>query len=251
MGRALLSSILKTAVETTKYRKHAPGSVCGSCRFAPPDFPGGLEAVHFGHLAVHHDDVGVRIDPLNQLGQSNTRNDVAVSAAKLSVLGTGGPSLVVLPATRAVSAETGSTAFSIYNAGGGTMTWTAGVSGASWLHLGAGSSAGTGSGAMVVTCDANPLTSPRTGTITVSAPGASPATAGRGGAYCAPGSSSNLRGKSRSTAAKLQAEARVRTACAAGRARSEARHSPSRSCRSQRVGSEMPFDMGGHLCEYR
>jgi len=29
----------------------------------------------------------------------------------------------------------------------------------------------------------------------------------RGGAYCAPGSSSNLRGKSRSTAAKLQAEA--------------------------------------------
>ena len=120
--------------------------------------------------------VGVRIDPLNQLGQSNTRNDVAVSAARLSVLGIGGPSLVVLPATRTVSAEASSTAFSIYNAGGGTMAWTAVVSGASWLHLSAGSSAGTGSGVAAVTCDANILTSPRTGTITVSAPGANPAT---------------------------------------------------------------------------
>lgn len=57
--------------------------------------------------------VGARVDPLNQLGQKNTANDVAVSVAKLSVTGTGGPSLVVLPAARAVSVEAGSTVFNI------------------------------------------------------------------------------------------------------------------------------------------
>jgi PKD repeat protein/pimeloyl-ACP methyl ester carboxylesterase len=119
--------------------------------------------------------VGVHVDPLNQLGQNNTGNDVAVSVAKLSVLGTGGPSLVVLPATRAVNVEASSTAFSIYNAGGGTMAWTASISDAPWIHLSSGSSAGTGPGVIVVTCDANTLSSPRIGTIVVSAPGASPA----------------------------------------------------------------------------
>jgi formylglycine-generating enzyme required for sulfatase activity/PKD repeat protein len=121
--------------------------------------------------------VGVRLDPLAQLGQNNTGNDVAVSVAKLSVVGTGGPSLVVLPATRAVNVEASSTAFSIYNAGGGTMAWTASISAAPWIHLSSGSSAGTGPGVIVVTCDANTLTSPHTGTIVVSAPGASPSSA--------------------------------------------------------------------------
>ena len=138
------------------------------------DYSGSFNTVP-GSLLPGSYFAGVRVDPLNQLGQTNTGNDAAVSVAKLSVVGTGGPSLVVLPATRAVNVEASSTAFSIYNAGGGTMTWTATISAAPWLHFTSGSSAGTGPGVIVVTCDANTLTSPRTGTIAVSAPGASPA----------------------------------------------------------------------------
>ncbi len=55
------------------------------------------------------------------------------------------------------------------------MAWTASISAASWIHLSSGTSAGTGPGTIVVTCDANTLTSSRTGTIAVSAPGANPA----------------------------------------------------------------------------
>ena len=122
--------------------------------------------------------VAVRLDPLNQLGQANTANDVALSPTKLSVLGTGGPSLVVLPATRTISAEASVASFSVYNAGGGTMAWTASVSAAPWLHLGSGSAAGSGPGTIVVSCDANTTTSSRTGTITIAAPGATPASVG-------------------------------------------------------------------------
>ena len=141
---------------------------------SPYDYSGSFNMVP-GSLLPGSYCVGVRVDPLNQLGQINTGNDVAVSAAKLIVVGTGGPSLAVLPATRAVNAEASSTAFSVCNAGGGSMAWTASISAASWIHLSSGSSAGTGPGTIVVTCDANTLTSSRTGTIAVSAPGANPA----------------------------------------------------------------------------
>ena len=122
--------------------------------------------------------VAVRLDPLNQLGQANTANDVALSPTKLSVLGTGGPSLVVLPATRTISAEASVASFSVYNAGGGTMAWTASLSAAPWVHLGSGSAAGSGPGTIVVSCDANTTASSRTGTITIAAPGATPASVG-------------------------------------------------------------------------
>ena len=136
------------------------------------EYSGGFTIIP-GSLLPGNYYVVVRVDPLKELGQSNTGNDTAVSAAKLSVAGTGAPSLVVLPATRTATAEAGSTSFNINNGGGGSLLWTAPASSASWLHL--ASAAGSAPATLVATFDANPSISPRTGTINVSASGATPA----------------------------------------------------------------------------
>ncbi|MDZ7386335.1 MAG: BACON domain-containing carbohydrate-binding protein [candidate division KSB1 bacterium] len=83
------------------------------------------------------------------------------------------PVLVVTPSSHDVPARAGTTGFEVDNTGGGTMNWTATVTeGASWLTITSGAS-GTNKGTIVVAHAANPSTTPRSGTITVTAPGAS------------------------------------------------------------------------------
>ncbi len=84
--------------------------------------------------------------------------------------GQGSPVLSVSPSTRSVSAGAGSTIFSVDNTGSGVMNWTA-VSNDSWLTI-AGGSPGTDSGVITVSYTANDG-AVRTGSATVTAPGAS------------------------------------------------------------------------------
>jgi len=79
------------------------------------------------------------------------------------------PMLSVMPAFRNVSAAGGTTRFIVDNIGSGTMHWTA-KSDDSWLSVIDGDS-GTNHGQMTVTYDMN-AGDKRTGTITISAPGA-------------------------------------------------------------------------------
>ena len=80
--------------------------------------------------------------------------------------------LSVSPASRSVAKAAGTTTFSVANTGTGTMPWTAAVtSGGSWLSITTGSS---GSNAGTITCsfNANNGAFARTGTIRVTATGA-------------------------------------------------------------------------------
>lgn len=82
------------------------------------------------------------------------------------------PVLVVTPSSRNVPAGAGTTEFEVDNHGGGTMNWSATVTeGAPWLTITSGAS-GTNKGTIVVAHSANPSPTPRSGTITVTAPGA-------------------------------------------------------------------------------
>jgi PKD repeat protein len=87
-----------------------------------------------------------------------------------------GPVLAVSPLSRAVDAPAGTTPFAVTNAGTGTFTYQAETL-AGWLTIIAGA-AGTNGGTILVAYDANVASSARTGTVTVTAPGAagSPAT---------------------------------------------------------------------------
>ena len=120
--------------------------------------------------------VGTTADPNRILNQVNRANDVALSAAKLTVLGTGGPSLLVTPVSRDVGSGAGVTSFFIRNIGGGSTTWSASITDAAWLHfLGATSGTiGIDGNSLIVSFDLNPKTSARAGHVLVSAPGASP-----------------------------------------------------------------------------
>jgi PKD repeat protein len=121
--------------------------------------------------------VGVTADPDRSLNQVNRVNDVGLSTGKLTVQGTGGPSLQVTPASRDVPSGAGVTSFSIRNVGSGSMAWSASITDAPWLHfLGAQSgTAGVDGSTLGVSFDRNPDTSARSGRVLVSAPGASPA----------------------------------------------------------------------------
>ena len=78
----------------------------------------------------------------------------------------------VSPASRNVAKDAGTTTFSVSNTGTGTMPWTAAVtSGGSWLSITSGAS-GTNSGTITCSFTANTGTSARTGTIRVTATGA-------------------------------------------------------------------------------
>jgi hypothetical protein len=82
------------------------------------------------------------------------------------------PVLSVNPAARNVAKDAGSTTFSVSNTGTGTMSWTAAVtSGDTWLWIPPGTS-GTDTGTINCSFTANTSTSSRTGTIRVTAPGA-------------------------------------------------------------------------------
>jgi Protein of unknown function (DUF1566)/Viral BACON domain len=78
----------------------------------------------------------------------------------------------VSPASLVVAKDAGTTMFSVSNSGVGTMFWTATVtSGDSWLLISSGAS-GTNTGNINCSFTANTSTSARTGTIQVTAPGA-------------------------------------------------------------------------------
>jgi len=82
------------------------------------------------------------------------------------------PVLSVTPGSRSVGASAGSTTFSVANTGEGTMPWTTSVTaGASWLAITSGAS-GTNAGTINVSYAANTSTSSRTGSIRVTATGA-------------------------------------------------------------------------------
>ncbi len=91
--------------------------------------------------------------------------------ATCTVVQAGQPILSVTPTNQAISSATGSTSFAISNTGDGTMPFTASES-ESWISLTSGES-GTNSGTLLVSVEANPATTSRTGTITVTATGAS------------------------------------------------------------------------------
>jgi phosphatidylethanolamine-binding protein (PEBP) family uncharacterized protein len=75
--------------------------------------------------------------------------------------------LSVIPSTRDVSKDAGTTTFSVSNTGVGTMPWTAAVtSGSSWLSITSGDS-GTDTGTIYCRFTANTSTSARTATIGV------------------------------------------------------------------------------------
>ncbi len=88
---------------------------------------------------------------------------------------TGSPSqpiLTVTPTNQDVTSSAGTTTFAVANTGIGTMNYTAAVTtGNDWLTITSGGS-GVNTGTINVAYTENTSTSPRTGTITVTAPGA-------------------------------------------------------------------------------
>ncbi|MBN2311106.1 MAG: thrombospondin type 3 repeat-containing protein, partial [Candidatus Hydrogenedentes bacterium] len=85
--------------------------------------------------------------------------------------------LSVSPAIRQVSADGGTTTVNVENTGGGNMNWNAVVTEGDWVSIQSGS-AGMNAGVITLQCEANPTSSSRTATVTVTATGAqnSPAT---------------------------------------------------------------------------
>ncbi len=82
------------------------------------------------------------------------------------------PVLSVTPTNQDVTSTSGTTIFAVANTGTGTMNYTAVVTtGNDWLTITSGGS-GVNSGTINVAYTENTLTSPRTGTITITAPGA-------------------------------------------------------------------------------
>jgi hypothetical protein len=94
--------------------------------------------------------------------------DVTVSQAGQ----TSPPVLSVSPYNNDVGKDASSTAFSVTNAGTGSMSWTAQVVSGGWLSI-VGGASGTNSGTITCSFVANTDTSSRTGIIRVTASGAS------------------------------------------------------------------------------
>jgi M6 family metalloprotease-like protein len=83
-----------------------------------------------------------------------------------------GKVLTVTPGSREVPGIGGTGTFTVSNTGAGIMDWSAAVTtGASWLHITSGNQ-GTNAGTVNFTADVNPDNASRTGTITITAPGA-------------------------------------------------------------------------------
>ena len=81
------------------------------------------------------------------------------------------PVLSVSPASLSVASSGGTASLAVTNAGGGTLSWTASVTtGASWLSISPAS--GTNAGSITATFTQNTGTDARTGTIQVTAAGA-------------------------------------------------------------------------------
>lgn len=102
-----------------------------------------------------------------------TATDAAESPQIIEVSQASGETqiLSVTPSSSEVSATSGTTSFEVSNAGGGTMEWTA-ISNASWLTIIKGTDQGTDDGMIIVSYEENSADAERTGTITVTAAGA-------------------------------------------------------------------------------
>ncbi len=95
-----------------------------------------------------------------------------IISVKQSVVSDNEPVLSVTPASQDVFKAGGTTTFTVSNDGTGTMNWTA-LATDSWLTIASGAS-GTDTGTITVSYEENPGDAERTGTLTVSAPGATP-----------------------------------------------------------------------------
>lgn len=107
------------------------------------------------------------------LGAANSPVTVTITQAPANAV------LEVNPGSLSVGAAGGPLGFTVQNAGSGTMNWTAAVqSGADFLSVVAGTGTGVNTGAVALNVTANTTGLPRSGTVLVSAPGAtnSPAT---------------------------------------------------------------------------
>jgi hypothetical protein len=111
-------------------------------------------------------------DHADTVSFANTTNGNGDSTRPVALTVTAGPVLIVLPNGRSVPFAAGTTTFEVSNTGGGAMTWTAAaVSGMEWLSISSGTS-GTDGGTIVAAFTANPSSSPRAGTIRITASGA-------------------------------------------------------------------------------
>jgi len=98
---------------------------------------------------------------------SGSPTDVTVTQVSAPV-----PVLSVTPSTQNVGYSSDTTSFTVSNTGSGTMTWSASViSGSDWLSITSGSN-GTNSGTITAFYSQNTTSSSRTGTIRVTASGA-------------------------------------------------------------------------------
>ena len=106
-------------------------------------------------------------------GDSNKSNDYYFRAVRGGQSGSLGNSIIsVSPPAQNAGYSSGTTTFSVSNTGSGTMPWTAAVtSGGSWLSIISGAS-GTNSGVINCSFTGNTGNSSRTGTIQVTASGA-------------------------------------------------------------------------------
>jgi Viral BACON domain/Putative binding domain, N-terminal len=128
-------------------------------------------------LSLNADITSYDGKPINQVGVaavlsndtfscSNIAKDVFYFTDALQ------PVLSVTPSNQAVSKDAGATTFSVSNTGTGTMPWTAAVTlGDSWLWIPPGTS-GTDNGTINCSFTANTSSAARTGTIRVTASGA-------------------------------------------------------------------------------
>jgi hypothetical protein len=111
----------------------------------------------------------IRVTALAQgINILDSPQDVTVTQAA----GQTSPVLSVSPGNREVDKDASGTTFDVANTGTGPMSWTATVVSGSWLSI-AGGASGNNSGTITCSFAANPDTSPRTGTIRVTVPGAS------------------------------------------------------------------------------
>ncbi|GMW02721.1 MAG: hypothetical protein AMXMBFR84_38570 [Candidatus Hydrogenedentota bacterium] len=105
-------------------------------------------------------------------GDTGTLNNWSIKCYGYIGFDTSQPILNVVPLSRAVGPDAGTTTFDVSNGGAGTVNWSAAVtSGNSFASI-QGSNNGTNSGSFTVAFLANTTTSTRTAEVTISAPGA-------------------------------------------------------------------------------
>ena len=148
------------------------GTLDGTAATSPPFSI--VSGGSYSLAAGESQSVAVRFSPGAPGDYDNSVSFTGGSGATRPVTGHTPPVLEVSPASRNVPVGGGEVTFTVNNAGGGQMDWTAEViSGAGWLEVTSGVG-GTNAGEVVLACQANATGSARTGTVRIGAPGASP-----------------------------------------------------------------------------